>query len=192
MFKFITISFCLIFLLLGCSKKGKNEIVLTTEITDEKAVEQIYYEAVDALKKGDAYYASRRFKEVENLLPTTDWAAKSALMSAFALYSANFYEESIFNLKRYIKQYPADRNISYAEYLIGICYFEQILDEKKDLRPLKLAKKQFEYVEEKYPNTDYAIDVKFKLDLIRNQLAAKRNVYSKTLHKISEMDSSNK
>ena len=102
-----------------------------------------------------------------------EWSAKSALMSAFALYSANFYSQSIFNLERYMKQYPVDKNIPYAHYLIGICYYEQILDEKKDLRPLLKAQEKFQFILENYPNTDYAIDVKFKIDLIRDQLAAK-------------------
>ena len=160
------------FLIFGCSKKDKPEII-DLPIDERKAVEEIYDEAVVALKKGDAYYASRKFKEAESLLPSTDWGAKSALMSAFALYSANFYSDSIFNLERFIKQYPSDPNIAYAHYLIGICYYEQILDEKKDLRPTLKAKEKFEYILKKYPDTDYAVDVKFKLDLIMDLLAAK-------------------
>ena len=160
------------FLIFGCSKKDKPEII-DLPIDERKAVEEIYDEAVVALKKGDAYYASRKFKEAESLLPSTDWGAKSALMSAFALYSANFYSDSIFNLERFIKQYPSDSNIAYAHYLIGICYYEQILDEKKDLRPTLKAKEKFEYILKKYPDTDYAVDVKFKLDLIMDLLAAK-------------------
>ena len=124
----------------------------------------------------------KNLREAESLLPSVDWGAKSALMSAFALYSANFYIESIFNLERYIKQYPADKNIPYAHYLIGICYYEQILDEKKDLRPLLKAKEKFDFILEKYPNTDYAIDVKFKNDLILDQIGFKRNVYRTILH----------
>jgi len=76
-------------------------------------------------------------------------------------------------LERYIKNYPADKNITYAHYLIAICYFEQILDEKKDLEPLIRAQKKFEFIILKYPKTDYAVDSRFKLDLIIDQLAAK-------------------
>jgi len=171
MLKNLIFFLCVVFLVFGCSKNNKDKNITT--IDEKEEVQEIYQEAVDALKKGDAYYASKKFKEAESLLPSTDWAAKSALMSAFALYQSNFYSESIFNLERYIKQYPADKNIPYAHYLIGICYYEQILDEKKDLRPLIKAKEKFEYILEKLPNTDYAIDVKFKLDLITDQLAAK-------------------
>ena len=119
-------------------------------------------------------------------MSTVEWSAKSALMSSFALYSANFYSDSIFNLERYMKQYPADKNIPYAHYLIGICHYEQILDEKKDLRPLMEAKSKFEFILKKYPDTDYAIDVKFKIDLIMDQLAAKEMYIGRYYMKIEK------
>ena len=172
MIKKLIISIFVITLVLGCSKDNEKQII-TAPPDDRETVQKIYAEAVENLKKGDAYYASKKFKEAESLLPVSDWAAKSALMSAFALYSANFYSESIFNLERYIKQYPKDKNITYAHYLIGICYYEQILDEKKDIRPTLKAKEKFNYILKNYPNTDYAIDVKFKLDLVTDLLAAK-------------------
>ena len=170
MLKYLIIIICAIFLVYGCSKKNKKKIA---DINEVESSQVIYKEAIDALKTGDAYYASKKFKEAESLMSDIEWSAKSALMSAFALYSANFYSQSIFNLERYMKQYPVDKNIPYAHYLIGICYYEQILDEKKDLRPLLKAQEKFQFILEKYPNTDYAIDVKFKIDLIRDQLAAK-------------------
>ena len=126
-----------------------------------------------ALNDGDFFYASKKFSEAESLLPQTDWAGKSALMASFCLYTINFYDQAILNLERFIKMYPADTNISYAHYLIAIIYYEQILDEKKDIDPLILSKKKIEFFLKKYPNTDYAIDLKFKHDLIINQLAAK-------------------
>ena len=172
MLKYLIIFIFSIFLIFGCSKKNKDSVKNPIEDEIEEA-QIVYQEAVDALKEGEAYYASKKFKEAESLLPSTNWGAKSALMSAFALYSANHYTESVFNLERFIKQYPADKNISYAHYLIGICYYEQILDEKKDLKPLLKAKEKFEFILKEYPNTDYAIDVRFKHDLILDQLAAK-------------------
>ena len=72
-----------------------------------------------------------------------------------------------------MKHYPADKNIPYAHYLIAMCYYEQILDEKKDLEPLLKAKEKFEFVMQEYPNTDYATDARFKIDLVTDQLAAK-------------------
>tara|TARA_B100002051_G_C16370736_1_gene455669 strand:- start:11 stop:598 length:588 start_codon:yes stop_codon:yes gene_type:complete len=85
----------------------------------------------------------------------------------------NFYDEAILNLKRFIKTYPADINVDYAHYLIAISYYEQILDEDKDISPLIKSQNAIEEFLKKYPNTDYAMDLKFKLDLIINQMAAK-------------------
>jgi len=170
MLKKAFIIFLLTFLFFACSKKNKQVLFPPT---DEESVLAIYKEAIEALKTGDSYFASKKFKEAETLLPQSKWAAKSALMSAYSLYSINFYNESIFNLQRYINTYPADENVSYAHYLIAICYFEQILDEKKDIAPLLKAKKKFDYIINEFPETDYAIDAKFKIDLIIDQLAAK-------------------
>ena len=171
MFKVFLILLLSVFLLLACSKKDNTEIV--SEPTEKEMVVAIYVEAVDALKKGDAFYAAKKFKEAESLLPQSEWAAKASLMASYAEYSRNAFSNSIFGLERHIANYPADKNIPYAHYLIAICYYEQILDEKKDLQPLVQAKEKFEFIILTYPETDYAIDARFKLDLIIDQLAAK-------------------
>ena len=106
-------------------------------------------------------------------LKNVDLAAKSAIMSSFALYGINFYEQANDNLVRFLRTYPSDKNVIYAHYLQAIIFFEQISDEKKDLRPLLEAQKKINFFLEKYPDTDYAIDLRFKKDLIENQLAAK-------------------
>ena len=171
MFKVFLILLLSVFLLLACSKKNNTEIV--SEPTEKEMVVAIYVEAVDALKKGDAFYAAKKFKEAESLLPQSEWAAKASLMASYAEYSRNAFSNSIFGLERHIANYPADKNIPYAHYLIAICYYEQILDEKKDLQPLVQAKEKFEFIILTYPETDYATDARFKLDLIIDQLAAK-------------------
>ena len=171
MFKNFFILFLTVLLLFACSKKDNAKVV--SEPTDEERAVEIYSEAIEALKKGDAFFAGKKFKEVESLLPQSEWAAKASLMASYADYSRNSYVNSVFGLERHIKNYPADKNIPYAHYLIAICYYEQILDEKKDLQPLIKAQKKFQYVMEKYPDTDYATDARFKLDLIIDQLAAK-------------------
>ena len=171
MFKVFLILLLSVFLLLACSKKNNKEIV--SEPTEKEMVVAIYAEGVDALKKGDAFYAAKKFKEVESLLPQSKWAAKASLMASYAEYSRNAFSNSIFGLERHIANYPADKNIPYAHYLIAICYYEQILDEKKDLQPLVQAKEKFEFIMLTYPETDYATDARFKLDLIIDQLAAK-------------------
>ena len=171
MFKVFLILLLSVFLLLACSKKNNTEIV--SEPTEKEMVVAIYAEGVDALKKGDAFYAAKKFKEAESLLPQSKWAAKASLMASYAEYSRNAFSNSIFGLERHIANYPADKNIPYAHYLIAICYYEQILDEKKDLQPLVQAKEKFEFIILTYPETDYATDARFKLDLIIDQLAAK-------------------
>ena len=171
MFNFFIIFLLSLFLLSSCTKSTNNELVL--ESTELEQVTKIYSEAIDALKKGDAYYAGRKFKEVEILMPQSKWAAKASLLAAYSDYSRNSYADATFGLEKFIKKYPADKNVVYAHYLIAICYYEQILDEKKDLKPLLLAKEKFEFLISSYPNTDYAVDSNFKLNLIIDQLAAK-------------------
>jgi|TARA_B100001741_G_C16525819_1_gene587035 outer membrane protein assembly factor BamD len=160
-------SFCLFF---SCTKK--DNIVSKTISTKEEAIE-IYKEALEAMDEGQYLVASKKFDQSERMLPQTDWAAKSSLMSSYCMYALNFYDEAVVNLQRFIKVYPADPNIDYAHYLIAISYYEQILDEKKDIQPLILSRNTMEDFLIKYPDTDYAIDLKFKLDLILNQMAAK-------------------
>ena len=183
MLKIFLIFLLSVFLLFSCSKKNDE---IATKLTEEEFVVSLYAEAVEALKRGDAYYAGKKFKEAESLLPQSEWAAKSSLMASYADYSRNSYSDSIFGLERHIKNYPADKNISYAHYLIAMCYYEQILDEKKDLRPLLQAKKKFEFILINFPETDYAIDSSFKLDLIIDQLAAKEMSIARYYMKIQK------
>ena len=171
MFKNLLILLLSVFLLFSCSKKNK-ETVISGPSDEEKAI-SMYAEAVKALNAGDAYYAATKFKDVESLMPQSKWAAKASLMASYSDYSRNSYSDAVFGLERHINNYPADKNIPYAHYLIAICYYEQILDEKKDLQPLLKAKEKFEFIMKTYPNTDYATDARFKIDLIIDQLAAK-------------------
>ena len=170
MLKGFLILFLSVLLLFSCSKKN-SEISSTVE--EENVILDTYTEAVEALKKGDAFYAGKKFREVEALAPQTEWAAKASLMASYADYSRNAYSNSVANLERHINMYPADENLPYAHYLIAICFYEQILDEKKDLKPLLKAKEKFEFIIQNYPETDYATDGRFKIDLIIDQLAAK-------------------
>ena len=172
MYKNLFILLLSIFLLSSCSDKKKDNISINEPTEEDQAI-NIYNEAVDSLKKGDAFYAAKKFKDVESLMPQSSWAAKASLMAAYSDYNRNAYSNAIFGLERHITNYPADENIPYAHYLMAICYYEQILDEKKDLKPLLKTKEQFEFIMENFPNTDYATDARFKVDLIIDQLAAK-------------------
>tara|TARA_B100000945_G_scaffold309042_1_gene299464 strand:- start:238 stop:1074 length:837 start_codon:yes stop_codon:yes gene_type:complete len=161
-------------LIFSCSKE-EPEVTKSNE--DQSFV--LYKEAVRAMEAGDILYASRKFSEAEATLPQIEFSAKAALMSSYCLYLINFYEEALESLERFVKNYPADKNISYAHYLIAISLYEQILDEKKDLKPLLDTKAKIEFFLKNYPNTEYAIDLKFKMDLINNQLAAKEMYVAK-------------
>ena len=162
----------LITFILSCGGPKLDEQVIKPPTTNEEAI-KIYQEGLDGMLEGNFLYASRKFSEAEGMLPQIDWASKSALMSSYCLYNINFYQEAVLNLERFIRIYPASPYISYAHYLIAISYYEQILDEDKDIQPLLLSKKKIEVYLERFPDTDYAIDLKFKLDLVINQLAAK-------------------
>ena len=161
-----------IIFLLSCGGPKIDDKALNPPTTNEEAI-KIYQEALNGLQEGNFLYASKKFSEAEGMLPQIDWASKSALMSSYCLYNINFYDEAILNLERFIRIYPASEYVSYAHYLIALSYYEQILDEDKDIQPLLISKNKIENFIKKFPNTDYAIDLKFKLDLVINQLAAK-------------------
>ena len=165
----IVLIFLLIFSLLSCSKNKKLEYEALNEIDPY----QIYQEGYIAFEKGDYFYANKKFSEAELSFEIIEFAAKSAIMSSYALYGINFYDAALENLERYLKKYPADKNVMYAHYLSAIIHYEQISDEKKDLQPLLKATEKIKYFLKNYPDSDYAIDLRFKKDLIQNQRAAK-------------------
>ena len=175
MYRKLTYYILIIFLFAACSKK---ELEVNIPPEQGKSFE-IYKEAVDLMNKGDYFYASKKFSEAESILPQIEFSAKASLMSSYCLYLINFYPDANDNLERFINQYPADKNIAYAHYLIAISLYEQILDERKDINPLLQSKKKIKYFIKNYPNTEYALDLKFKLDLINNQLAAKEMYIAK-------------
>ena len=100
-------------------------------------------------------------------------------MSSYCLYLINFYPEATANLDRFLITYPTDKNLAYAHYLIAITLYEQILDETKDIKPLIKTKKKIQFFLQNFPDTEYALDLKFKLDLVNNQLAAKEMYIAK-------------
>ena len=165
----LTLAIIFSFLVLSCSKDKK--VVYKPSLKVDAFA--IYEEGLKAFEINDFFYASKKFSEAELNFKDIDLAAKSAIMSSFSLYGINFYTEALENLNRYLKKYPADKNVIYAHYLIAIIYFEQISDEKKDLEPLLKANNKIDFFLTSYPNTEYAMDLRFKKDLIQNQLAAK-------------------
>tara|TARA_Y100000996_G_scaffold404595_1_gene378870 strand:+ start:241 stop:1089 length:849 start_codon:yes stop_codon:yes gene_type:complete len=156
----------------SCSKETLKKSVIN-EKSLELQVLEAYEEGVVALEGGDVLFAAKKFNEAEILFPQSKWAPNSALMAAYSYYTQDYYGDAIAELERFIRVYPSHKNLSYAHYLLGICYYEQIVDEKKDLQSIKKAKKKFEFILNNYPNTEYSIDADFKIDLINDILASK-------------------
>ncbi len=156
----------------SCSKKTieKSEI---QETNLELQTIEAYKDGLEELKKGDALYAAKKFNEAEILFPQSEVAPRAALMAAYSYYSQNYYLDAIAELERFLRVYPNHKDSAYAEYLIGLSYYEQIVDEKKDLNSIKNSKEVFSRIIEKYPDTDFAIDSKFKINLVDTILAAK-------------------
>ena len=156
----------------SCSEP-KKEITKIQEIDLDSQMTEVLKDAYKTLKDGDALYAAKKFNEVEKIYPQSAWATKSILLSAYAYYSQDYYDDAIFHLERFIKKYPDHKDVDYAYFLLATCFYENIVDESKDLRPLLVAKKNFKYLLNNFPETDYALDAKFKVQLIDDVLAAK-------------------
>ena len=165
----IIILFLILIFSFSCSKK---EVETNIPTSKDKAF-QIYQEAVIAMDNGEYFFASKKFKEAEEIMPKIEFAAKSSIMASYCLYLINFYDEANLYLERFVKRYPVDKNVPYAYYLLALNSYEQILDEKLDVTTLITSKKKIKIFIKKYPDTEYALDLKFKLDLINNQIAAK-------------------
>ena len=168
------IFYVLLFVLVifGCSKDEKK-VSIIKESSQELEMISSYNEAYIALNKGDPYFAAKKFLEAEILYPQSKWAPRSALMASYSYYLQNYYTEAISNLQRYLDTYPQDENIIYAHYLIAMCYYESIIDEKRDNGSIIEAKKKFDFILKNYPSTQFAYDASFKLDLIQDILASK-------------------
>ena len=167
------IIFLLSFVFLSCSQNSEEIVTEIKGDSIEKQMTEAYEAGVLALKKGDVLFAAKKFNEAELLFPQSDWAPRSSLMSAYAYWSEGYYQDSVSELKRFLKLYPNNPRLDYAYYLLAINYYDSIVDEKKDLRPLNLAKKYFILLNERFPKSDYAIDGQYKLELIQDILAAK-------------------
>jgi len=164
--------FLIILLCLSCSKKEIKKSKIN-EVNLESQMIEAYEEGLKELKAGDVIYAAKKFNEAEILFPQSEYAPKSALMAAYSYYSQNYYEDAIAELIRFLRVYPNHKDIAYAEYLLGLCYYEQIVDEKKDLQSIVNAKKTFRNLISKYPESEFATDATFKIDLINEVLAGK-------------------
>jgi len=173
MYKFYITIFTIFFILItSCTKELKKSEIKEKNL--DLQVLEAYQEGLKSLEEGDVLFAAKKFNEAEILFPQSEWAPKSALMAAYSYYVQDYYGDSIAELERFIRVYPLDKNLDYAYYLMGLAYYEQIADEKKDLETIVKSKENFVYLVNNYPDTEYALDAEFKLDLINDILASKQ------------------
>ena len=157
----------------SCTKKEEFKESVFKEKSLDLQVIEAYQEGMKNLESGDILYAAKKFNEVEILFPHSEWAPKSALMAAYSYYTQDYYADTIAELERFLRVYPLSKNLDDAYYLLGISYYEQIVDEKKDLQSIIKANKYFEILIHNYPNTNYSLDAEFKIELVTDTLAAK-------------------
>ena len=173
MIKYKVVTFFIFFVFLYSCSKDQEKVVLVKEKNQKQEMISNYEEGMNLIEIGDYFLASKKFLEAEILLPQSQWASKSVLMASYSYYMQDYYSLAIENLKRYLDTYPNDKNKAYAHYLLAMCYYETIEGEKRDLAPLILSKNELNFIIENYPETDYAYDAQFKIDLINDILAAK-------------------
>ena len=162
----------LLFLVSSCTKE-KEKISVIEEKSLENQMIEAYKEGLEEMDKGDAIYAAKKFNEAELIYPQSIWAPRANLMAAYAYFSGFYYGDAILELNKFLDKYNNHPQRDYAYYLLALCHYDQIIDEKKDLNEILKAKEYFELVIQKYPNTEFAVDSDFKLELIQELLASK-------------------
>ena len=188
--KIFLIFFITSFFLTNCAKKEKVSLIVEEDV--ELQMIRAFREGYREFELGDALFAAKKFNEAELLFPQSSWAPKAALMAAYVYYAQDYYFDAEAELERFIKTYPKHPDLNYAHFLLAMCYYEKIVDEKKDLGPLLLAQEKFNFIIKNYPNSDYALDAKYKLDLIQDYLASKEMYIGSHYMKKKKMDSINK
>ena len=169
----LNLRYFLIFVLIfSCSKKDENVKILENKNLETQMIE-VYNQAMSEFEKGDVIYAGKKCSEAELLYPQSIWAPRAVLMSAYGYFSQGYYNDAINNLERFLVKYKNHPQSDYAYYLLALCHYDQIVDEKKDMNEILQSKKYFELIISNYPNTDYALDSEFKLELIIEIMASK-------------------
>lgn len=153
-----------------------NACSSTDEPYVERPVDVLYNEAMDNLEAGDDKKAAKLFDEVERQHPYSSWATKAQLMAAYSHYTANEYDEAVASADRFIELHPANPDVPYAYYLKGLSYYERISDIHRDQEMTEQAKKVFEEVVARFPDTEYARYARLKIDLCNDHLAGKEMV----------------
>ena len=170
---FYKIIILIVFLNLNSCTKKDEKISIVEEKSLEMQMIDAYNEGLEELEKNDVIYAARKFNEAELLYPQSIWAPRAALMAAYAYFSQLYYDDTIVELEKFLQKYKNHPRRDYAYYLLALSHYNLIIDETKDLEEILKAEKYFKIIIKNYPNTEFAIDSEFKLELIQEILASK-------------------
>ena len=168
-------------ILANCGSDSFNLFGSKDDTPPDEPADKLYNEGVFLLNEEKSYKAAaKKFEEVDRQHPYSEWARKSLIMSAYAYYEGKSYDDSITAARRYISLHPGSAEAPYAQYLIGSSYFDQIPDVTRDQGRTERAISALEEVTRKYPNTEYAQSAKKKIEIGRDQLAAKEMEIGRT------------
>ncbi len=170
---FYKIVILIFFLNLNSCTKKDQKISIVEEKSLETQMIDAYNAGLEELEKNDVIYAARKFNEAELLYPQSVWAPRAALMAAYAYFSQLYYDDTIVELEKFLQKYKNHPRRDYAYYLLALSHYNLIIDETKDLEEILKAEKYFKIIIKNYPNTEFAIDSEFKLELIQEILASK-------------------
>ena len=171
-FHLVYLIIALLFLSSSCSKE-KEKISIVEEESLEMQMIKAYNEGLKELDRGDVIYAAKKFNEAELIYPQSIWAPRAALMAAYSYFSQYYFSDAALELEKFLDKYKNHPRRDYAYYLLALCHYDQIVDETKDLNEILRAKEYFEIIIKKYPDTEFALDSEFKLELIEELLASK-------------------
>ena len=171
-FHLLFLIIALIFLNTSCSKE-KEKISIIEDESLEMQMIKAYNQGLKELDRGDPIYAAKKFNEAELLYPQSIWAPRAALMASYSYFSYLYYSDAVLELEKFLDKYKNHPRRDYAYYLLALSHYDQIIDETKDLNEILKAKKYFEIIIQKYPETEFAIDSEYKLELIQELLASK-------------------
>mgnify|MGYP001484852828 CR=1 FL=1 len=157
----------------SCTKKKDEKISIVKEKSLEMQMIDAYNEGLEELENNDVIYAAKKFNEAELIYPQSIWAPRAALMAAYSYFSQLYYNDTIVELEKFLQKYERHPRRDYAYYLLALSHYNLIVDETKDLEEILKAKKYFLIIIKNYPNTEFAIDSEFKLELIQEILASK-------------------
>jgi len=171
-FHLVYLIIALILLNTSCSKE-KEKISIIEEENLEMQMIKAYNEGLTELERGDPVYAAKKFNEAELLYPQSIWAPRAALMASYSYFSYLYYSDAVLELEKFLDKYKNHPRRDYAYYLLALSHYDQIIDETKDLNEILKAKKYFKIIIQRYPDTEFAIDSRYKLELIEELLASK-------------------